>query len=524
MDLVDHWVIGFSGKRQLVNSEGVRLAVRGVLLELGKIASGKLVALSSAAIGGDLLFATEATALGMPWICVLPFPEEAFFNDEDFPDPQERMAARQKAREAADCEVVRIPRNSEELNDRTWRRTAFADAGFKCVDEADIFIAVVPDGASGKPGGTGDVVAFARLGKRPLVIIDPETLQVRHENWPARLQDPLTERLRRLPSGSLTEKDRKILPVTTHAAIRVAEWRGGFARAARKHIPSIRWGTSAVVILHAFATLITASVFLLLWPVNFSPLERGSPQPTDGGLLVQVMEKSAFAFVLTGFIFLAWMLWKQPQVNAASYRLAAEIGRSILATWCIPEAAADIIRGLPREFSHLARNLLLNERLDPDRPHASSCISPDNIRKLVADYLCRRIVPQIDYYSDKCNRSKRVARALEFGSIILSFTAVVSAGFLAFAHGAEFHRALWGLAKLAAATAAPVAVSMLVIHEVKRREARYHEMAGSLQGYHERISQVRSVAALRDLVADAERMLLAECHEWWILAKSNVAA
>lgn len=524
MDLVDHWIVGFSGKRHLKNPEGVRRLLREVLQSVQTIAEGQLVAMSSAAIGGDLIFATEATRAGIPWICVLPFPEEAFFNDEDFPDPQERIAARQKAREAADCEVVRIPRNSEELNDGTWRRSAFADAGFKCVDEADIVIAVVADGTTGKPGGTGDVVAHARRGERPLVIIDPETLQVRHENWPARLQDPLTERLRRLPSGSLTEKDRKILPVTTPAAIRVAEWRGGFARAARKHIPSIRWGTSAVVILHAFATLITASVFLLLWPVNFSALERGSPQAADGGLLVQVMEKSAFAFVLTGFIFLAWMLWKQPQVNAASYRLAAEIGRSILATWCIPEAASDIIRGLPREFSHLARNLLLNERLDPDRPHASSGISPDNVRKLAADYLYQRIVPQIEYYSDRCNKSKRVARALELGSVIFSFTAVVSAGFLAFAHGAEFHRALWGFAKLTAATAAPVAVSMLVIHEVKRREARYHEMAASLQRCHERISQVRSASALRELVADAERMLLGECHEWWILAKSNVAA
>jgi len=524
MDLIDHWVVGFTGKRKLGDPERVRSALHTILQDTQTLADGRFVVMSSAAIGSDLLFATEATALGIPWICVLPFPEEAFFNDEDFPDPQERMAARQKAREAADCEVVGIPRNSEELNDKTWRRTAFADAGFKCVDEADIVIAVLPEGATGKPGGTADVVAHARLGERPLVIIDPETLQVRRENWPARLQDPLTERLRRLPSGSLTEKERKILPVTTDAALRVAEWRGGFARAARKHIPSIRWGTSAVVILHALATLFTASVFLLLWPVNFSALERDSPQPADGGLLVQVMEKSAFAFVLTGFIFLAWMLWKQPQVNAASYRLAAEIGRSILATWCIPEAASDIIRGLPREFSHLARNLLLNERLDPDRPHASSGISPDNIRKLAADYLCQRIVPQIEYYSEKCKRSKRVAHALEFGSIILSFTAVVSAGFLAFAHGAEFHRALWGLAKLAAATGAPVAVSMLVIHEVKRREARYHEMAVSLQRYHERISQVRSASALRELVANAERMLLGECHEWWILAKSNVAA
>ena len=34
MHLVDHWVIGFSGKRQLSNPEGVRVAIRRVLEEL----------------------------------------------------------------------------------------------------------------------------------------------------------------------------------------------------------------------------------------------------------------------------------------------------------------------------------------------------------------------------------------------------------------------------------------------------------------------------------------------------------
>ena len=78
-------------------------------------------------------------------------------------------------------------------------------------------------------------------------------------------------------------------------------------------------------------------------------------------------------------------------------------------------------------------------------------------------------------------------------------------------------------AKLVAATAAPLAVSVLVIHEVKRREARYEEMENSLQRHGERIDQVRSISALQELVADVERMLLAETYEWWVLAKANVA-
>ena len=77
---------------------------------------------------------------------------------------------------------------------------------------------------------------------------------------------------------------------------------------------------------------------------------------------------------------------------------------------------------------------------------------------------------------------------------------------------------------MAAATAAPVSVSILVIHEIKRREARYHEMEQMLRQSAQRIGEARSLSALRDLVADLERMVLGECHEWWVLAKANVAA
>jgi conflict system pore-forming effector with SLATT domain len=525
MDLIDHWVVGFSGKRKLNNPEGVRAVLRDVLQSLRRLTDGQLVAISSVAIGADSLFVDEAMNLGIPWICVLPFPQNAFFNDRDFPAPQEKEAARQKLREAADCEVVRIPRSPDELNDSTWRRAAFAEAGFRCVDEADIVIIVLHDAADpGKPGGTGDVVTYARAGKRPLVVIDPDTQQVRRENWPTRLHDPFTERLRRLPSGSLTAGERDRLP--TPAAIKVAEWRSGFARAARHHVPGIRWGTSAVVILHALATIITASVFLLLHPVNFDSPNFGRLQSVGGSLIAWGLEVSAFIFVLIGFCFLVWLLWKRPQINAANYRLAAEVGRSIIATWLIPGAASEIIRGLPHGFTHLARTLLLHQRLDPDRPRKGTdeIAGEGDVEKLAAAYVDQRINPQIKYYSEKYRVSARRARALEIGSIIFSSVAVVSAGFLAFGHAVESQRALLGFAKLAAATAAPVVVSMLVIHEVKRREARYHEMRRMLEQYVERINQVRSLSALEDLVTDVERMLLSECYEWWVLAKANVAA
>ncbi len=188
----------------------------------------------------------------------------------------------------------------------------------------------------------------------------------------------------------------------------------------------------------------------------------------------------------------------------------------------IRKAAAQVVRSVPGEFTHFARNLLLYQQLDPDRRRRPDHLSPDDINKLAIDYSAARIEPQIKYYRDRCARASRAARLFEISSLILSFTAVVTGSVLVF--GAERNPELWGFAKLCTATAAPVMVSLLMIHEVKRREARYQEMENALKHFGGKIGHVRSMMALRDMIIDIERMLLSECHDWWVLAKANVAA
>lgn len=517
MDLVSYWVVGFSGSRRLDQPDPVRGELRRALQDLQELAAGRLVAISSAAIGADFLFIQETASLGIPWIAVLPFPADAFFNEKDFPDKIERDAVRKSLSQAADCETVRIPQLPEDTKDSTWRRTAFADAGFRCVDEADIFIAVFHETAeAGKPGGTSQVVAHARARKRPLLIIDPQTHQLRPENWPTALHDPLIDELRLLGSDPPGPKERTKCP--TQNAVVLAGWRNGFARAARKHVPGIKWGSTAVVVLHALATIITAAVFLLIIPLSLG-------QQDVRHAWVPVLETSTFLFVLTGFGFLVWVLWKKPQTRAANYRFAAEIGRSLLAVWSIPGAALQILRSPPKKFAHLVRSLLLHHRLDPNRRREvlGAVLSEKEILELAASYVQNRIEPQIKYYSEKHVKSHRAAVALEIGSITFSAVAVLSAGFLAFGGSKELTH-LWAFAKLAAATVAPLALSMLVIHEVKRREARYREMQHMLAEYAQRIQQARSLSTLCDLVVDAEHLFISETYEWWILAKENVAA
>jgi SMODS and SLOG-associating 2TM effector domain 1 len=507
MDLVDYWVVGFSGKRQLANSGQVRSAIAKLLEEIKSLTRGQLVALSSAAIGSDLLFAQEATRLGIAWICILPFPADAFFNQRDFPDESERTTARAELGAAADVEVIRTPQSPAELENSIWRRAAFAEAGFRCVDGADVVIAVASHAETrGKTGGTADILAHARAARRPVIVIDPETIEIYRENWPPNLHDRVSEELSALPPGKVSEKERAMLP--TSAALKVAECRSGFARAARRHVPGIRWWTTAVVVLHGLATILTAAV--LLRAFEFSELTKS------------LLERTAFAFIAIGFASLVVLLAKQPQKRAANYRLAAEIGRSILGMWSVPQAATEIVRSVPRELDHLARNLLLAERLDPQRNRNFDRLTPDEVNQLALGYATNRIAPQITYYGDKCRRARHWGRGVEICSLLLSLTAFVCAAALALApHGLNVK---WGFAKLAAATAAPVMVSLLVIHEIKRREARYDEMQESLGELHQKILNTRTLTLLRDLVVDAERLLLNECHDWWVLARANVAA
>ena len=520
MNLVNYWVVGFAGARRLAQSDAIRDEIGKVLRDLKEIADGELVAISSVAIGSDLLFVEETARLKIPWIAVLPFPTEYFFNEKDFPDGSERDAARKALAEAVDCEIIAVPRHRDEATDALWRHAALADAGFKCVDESDVVIAVVEETKAGKPGGTSEIVAYAKARERPILIIDPETLKIRRENWPTRLRDALTDELRQLPFVPLSADKRQGYPTPT--ALALADCRNSFAEPARKRKFQIRWSNVAVVLLSAFAAFITALVFLLFEPAKPDSQWLGHDLRgwTPG------LEWVALACVSSALFLLLLALLQKPQARTADYRFAAEVGRSLLMVWNIPGIATRVLRSSPTRFAHFVKSLLLQYRLDPDRLRDQP-LSESQVRDLASNYLNTRVRQQLDeYYSPTHEKSRRLSAILEWSTITLSIIAVISAGVLAFtdAKPGDLSRSVWALIKLAAAIAIPVAVSMLAIYEVKRREARYGEMTEVLKQYAQRIGHARSLSTLQDLVVDVEHLFLSETYEWWILAKENVAA
>jgi hypothetical protein len=155
-------IIGFTGHRHLRNPEAVGAALKSELAALRK-AGGEFIAISSVAIGADTLFANEVIRAGIKWIVILPMPKELF--REDF-TAQEWSRAERLIGQAAE---VRVLHGRE-------RPQVYLDAGKATVDDSDCLFAVWDGKPAQGPGGTAEIVAYAKmLGRKITLFREGET-------------------------------------------------------------------------------------------------------------------------------------------------------------------------------------------------------------------------------------------------------------------------------------------------------------------------------------------------------------
>jgi hypothetical protein len=155
-------IIGFTGHRHLQNPEAVASALQAELAALRK-AGGELTAISSIAIGADTVFAREVIRAGIEWIVILPMPRELF--RQDF-TPEEWAEAEGLIAQAAE---VRVLHGNE-------RPQAYVDGGKMTVDDSDCLFAVWDGKPAQGPGGTAEIVAYAkRLGREIILFREGET-------------------------------------------------------------------------------------------------------------------------------------------------------------------------------------------------------------------------------------------------------------------------------------------------------------------------------------------------------------
>jgi hypothetical protein len=173
------WIfVGFTGNRTLPDSGLIAQRIRESLTRLESLTAHPLAAVSSAAKGADTLFVEAALQrpAPLPWTLLLPFPESAFFNENDFsPGDLARIRPLVSRAVRTRLETPHAPQSPGQRNQ------AFAACSNRTVDESDVLIAVW-DGQPGKTGGTGSTVAYARALRKPLLWINSLTGEITEEN------------------------------------------------------------------------------------------------------------------------------------------------------------------------------------------------------------------------------------------------------------------------------------------------------------------------------------------------------
>lgn len=152
--------IGVTGHRSIPVSvlPSVRSEVRR------QLSGGGLEAVSSLAAGADQLFADAALAGGVPVTAVIPGMDYEAHLDDD--------AAR-----AAYRRILGSCTHVVDLPLQPTHEEAYFAAGRWIVDHCDRLVAVWDGCPARGPGGTGDVVAYARRRGVPVTVVWPSGVQ-----------------------------------------------------------------------------------------------------------------------------------------------------------------------------------------------------------------------------------------------------------------------------------------------------------------------------------------------------------
>jgi hypothetical protein len=154
--------IGVTGHREVADSMGLRAAVRQVLDGLRRYYPDRPFCIYSAlAEGADRLVVEEALAHEQSqFTAVLPLVPAEYARD--FQTTASRQAFDRLLGRAV--EIISLAGDGS-------RGNAYRRAGYYVVDHSDVLIACWNGEAARGPGGTADVVAYARQRGHPLVWI-----------------------------------------------------------------------------------------------------------------------------------------------------------------------------------------------------------------------------------------------------------------------------------------------------------------------------------------------------------------
>ncbi len=473
-------VVGFTGHRRLRDAGAVERALSEVLAGLHAEPGVEWLALSSIAEGADMLFARTAIKTGLGWEAVLPLPPAEFRGDFS-PGTWREVESL-----LAEAEQARV------IGERGAREDAYLDCGMETVNHCDVLLAVWNGEASRGRGGTAEIVAYARELGRPVIIIDANDCTVRRENF------------ERLKVGNQHLAYFNHLPRPPSPPPRddpdqgrtlLQDFLAKVDHAATIHAPHDRRLVGFSLWLLTLATALSTASFAFRLQAGALPWV----------VLACLLGAIAISLVVR---------YRHDQHDWMRCRLAAEITRSTLATWGLPRSLRLFddfewagLEPLRRSFDVLHRR--------GARDH------PARFDEFKQRYIRERIDDQLAYFAARQRKAKPHLERLRWAFFACALLAVCFATALA-SHtlfpglqapgwvGAWVYR----FGPLVLPVLAITCVSLIHVHDLHRRLARYRELQIRLAAVRTEAVFVQTWASLERIVAKAERTLLQEAFEW----------
>lgn len=465
--------IGFTGHRALGDETSCGKAIAAFLEQRKKSNPGLVYGLSSVAAGGDLLFAESCIQLGLPLRVLLPLPVEEFRKDFD-EDGWSR--AERVLRQAASVEVT----GGSQL-----REECYYECGIETVQQSRLLLALWDGAPSQGLGGTGDVVSFARGIGRPVAWLHSTTGAIHIFNEKAELElleDPELEFLNQLP-------DPKACGETNEPGALARAWFCKVDASAARFAPQFRRMAAVPIVCTAAAALFSGTG---AWA---SGIEAWLTIATAFGVLAAVLRLN------------------QRRVLWARTRIAAEVGRSVLAFWTTPSPYEVIGPEVVPELSGVLASLNLLKMLDRTRHEVS-------LEEFKRRYRQERVAGQIEYFLDHGARSAAEARGYRVTIwVCISLAAVLNLGMsLGPTIVGRGGLGSWnpGLALGASIVfqIATVAGALRAVNDCDRRRQRYRDLHLQLGEWDAQLAALRTWPSVLRVAGRIERALQAELIEW----------
>ena len=478
-------LVGFAGKQDLLDAAEV---ARLIGAKLKALAAGgeRLLACSSLTGEADLLFAREVLNLKLPLGLLLPVEKDKLL--ESLPEARRAEAAAMMA-QAVQTMVLETDPGPERM----------LTLGFRLAERCDLMVVVTRIEAGAEMEETEQIIAHAANRNRSVLVIEETSGHVKTREiaeGPERTLPPLTR--------EEAEKQFGEVPPPIAPPAELVQYFAACDQEATRRAPQVRKYLLNIVVANATAAL--AGSVSAAFPM---------PPLVQTGLTVL-----KFVCVLTGLIIYFTLRHRQSENLWLIVRLRAEVCRSALATWRSPRiiglASAEQIPDLhPLVQSIRYFRALHRQEKEPTLP------------EFKADYGVNRLVDQWIYFNKHATRAHRISA--RFGpaymglialSLLTSTGAVVYQSALGFPlrPGTVVNFFFQFIPAIGPALASWV-MAFQAIESVGRRQARFREMEHWMRQAMEDLKRCRTWKATYELVDWAEKLLLNEVTEWYVVSK-----